>query len=179
MMAVPRLYIDGPVASGRHETVLRMAEQCLPAQRYGGGPLSLETPGVRFEIRRRVKPSLYYDIVDDADKDPEYTQRDYIASIDLLIFVVDSQPERIEAATLYLEDLRTALRKLGREPDLIPVLFQLNKRDLPGVVSESELRALFRAPRSAYVATSARHGHGIEQLIRAAFELTTRYPRKQ
>jgi predicted GTPase len=154
----------------------RMAELCVPTQYWYNGPLSFrdEKTGVGFEIRRRVKPSLWYDIVDDADKDPEYAeQRDYIASIDLLIFVVDSQRERVEAGTGYLEDLRTAFTRLGRAPDLLPVLFQLNKRDLPGVVAESELRELFRAPRGSYVPTSARHGEGIDQLIAAAVRLAT------
>jgi hypothetical protein len=181
-VTAPRIYIDGPAVSGRYETMMRMAELCVPTQRYGySGPLSFrdEKTGVAFEIRRRVKPSLWYDIVDDADKDPAYAeQRDYIASIDLLIFVVDSQRERVAAGTGYLEVLRSALTRLGRAPGLTPVLFQLNKRDLPGVVAESELRELFRAPRSAYVATSARHSQGIDQVIASAVHLVTQYPRQ-
>lgn len=143
------------------------------------GPLCFrdEKTGVRFEIRRRAKPSIWYDLVDDADTDPEYAeQRDYIASIDVLIFVVDSQRERLEAGIGYFDTLRTALTRLGRDPVLLPVLFQLTKRDLPGVVLESELRQLFRAPRGAYVATCARRGEGIDQVIAAAVHLAAPDP---
>jgi signal recognition particle receptor subunit beta len=59
---------------------------------------------------------------------------------------------------------------------MVPVVFQLNKRDIPGVVAVSELRELFRARRGVYVATSARNGDGIDQVITTAVQLATQYP---
>jgi predicted GTPase len=131
-----------------------------------------EARGVHLELRCRVDSSLVYDVVDDADRDPVYAaQRDFIATSDMVIFVVDSQRERLAASASCFEHLRVALARLGRDPASIPVVFALNKRDLPNIASVAELRTMFQSLVCKHVETVAHQGQGIDGLVDAVFEL--------
>src|SRR6201987_4549124 len=65
-----------------------------------------------------------------------------LKGVDGVIFVADSQIERIEANIESLENLRTNLPEQGYSLDKIPFVIQYNKRDLPSAASVEELRGL-------------------------------------
>ncbi len=60
---------------------------------------------------------------------------------DAVIFVADSRPERMEANTRALVQLREDLKALGLNPASVPIVMQWNKRDLPTAVAVAELEA--------------------------------------
>ncbi|MBH23896.1 MAG: gliding-motility protein MglA [Myxococcales bacterium] len=60
---------------------------------------------------------------------------------DGVIFVADSQRERMEANVISFEDLQENLAAYGYDINTIPFVIQYNKRDLPNAVPVEELRA--------------------------------------
>jgi hypothetical protein len=173
-----RVFLDGPGLAGSTETLKRIGERSAPPQRYDFSRLEWKcnSDTTVFEVLGRYHKAYVYDLFDDADKNPNYrAQLDYLTSIDALIFVVDSQRQRVEAGLYQLEAVRRALERSGRDPASVPVVFQLNKRDIPGVLSEIELLQQFRWPNSTHVSTVATTGAGIEALIVAAATLAERF----
>src|SRR6185436_16643611 len=65
-----------------------------------------------------------------------------LKGVDGVVFVADSQLDRLEANVESLENLRQNLREQGYNPDAIPLVVQYNKRDLPRVAPLDELRQL-------------------------------------
>ena len=62
-----------------------------------------------------------------------------LKGVDGVVFVADSQLERMEANLESVENLRTNLAEQGYDLDKIPYVVQYNKRDLPNAVSVDEL----------------------------------------
>ena len=65
-----------------------------------------------------------------------------LKGVDGVVFVADSQIERMEANIESLENLRTNLAEQGYYLDKLPYVVQYNKRDLPNVAPVDELREL-------------------------------------
>ena len=66
-----------------------------------------------------------------------------LKGVDGVVFVADSQLERMEANLESLENLRVNLAEQSYDLDKLPYVVQYNKRDLPSAVSVEELhRAL-------------------------------------
>src|SRR5512146_3010135 len=97
-------------------------------------PLSLrEIRGFRTRFHLyRVPGQVFYDA----------SRKLILKGVDGVIFVADSQIERIEANIESLENLRTNLAEQGYSLDKIPYVVQYNKRDLPSAAPMDELRGL-------------------------------------
>src|SRR5499426_3495637 len=65
-----------------------------------------------------------------------------LKGVDGIVFVADSQIERMEANIESLENLRLNLTEQGYDLDRIPYVIQYNKRDLPNAAPLDELRGL-------------------------------------
>lgn len=63
-----------------------------------------------------------------------------LKGVDGIIFVADSQIDKVQENLQSLEELRGHLRKMGYAPADIPLIIQFNKRDLPHVPAMDELR---------------------------------------
>src|SRR5262244_1867393 len=63
-----------------------------------------------------------------------------LKGVDGVVFVADSQIERMEANLESFENLRTNLGEQGYDLNRIPNVVQYNKRDLPNAVTIEELR---------------------------------------
>ena len=63
-----------------------------------------------------------------------------LKGVDGVVFVADSQLERMEANYESMDNLRFNLAEQGYELDNIPFVIQYNKRDLPNASSVEELR---------------------------------------
>ncbi len=62
-----------------------------------------------------------------------------LKGVDGIVFVADSQVERMEATLESLENLRTNLAEQGYDLNKVPFIMQYNKRDLPNAVPMEEL----------------------------------------
>jgi signal recognition particle receptor subunit beta len=70
-----------------------------------------------------------------------------LKGVDGVVFVADSQIERMEANLESVENLRVNLAEQGYDLDKVPYVVQYNKRDLPNVATVDELKRLIN-PRS-------------------------------
>ena len=92
---------------------------------------------------------------------------------DGVVFVADSQRERLDDNLQSLRELAHNVSRQGKRFDDFPVVLQYNKMDLPNALPASELdRSLntFGAPRFQAVAVT---GDGVFETLRAICKLVT------
>jgi mutual gliding-motility protein MglA len=94
-----------------------------------------------------------------------------LKGVDGVIFVADSQIERLEANQESLENLRTNLAEQGYSLEKIPYVIQYNKRDLPNVVDTVELRELLNPMSVPEYEAVARTGVGVFDTLKAVSKL--------
>ena len=80
------------------------------------------------------------------------TRRIVLTGVDGIVFVADSDPDRMEANLEALESTLEALRSLNRSFDRMPVFFQFNKRDLPNAMRPEEMDEALRVTRPTFLA---------------------------
>lgn len=91
----------------------------------------------------------------------EATRRVVLSGADAVVFVADSSPGRESDNRRSFEDLRQNMRANRLEPASVPVLVQLNKRDLPGVAPEASMASWFPGARAAPRPAIALDGRGV------------------
>jgi len=96
------------------------------------------------------------------------TSRQFILKgVDGIVFVVDSQLERMEADIESFESLEKGLERQGYDLGKLPLVFQYNKRDLQGVVPIQELEATFNSMRRPFFEAVANRGQGVMETLQA------------
>ncbi len=93
------------------------------------------------------------------------TRKLVLSGADGIVFVADTQSERLDSNLESLDDLNANLAEQGRKLSDLPHVFQWNKRDLPNLVPLDELDRrfnLFGAPSLPAVATT---GEGVFAVI--------------
>jgi signal recognition particle receptor subunit beta len=94
-----------------------------------------------------------------------------LKGVDGVVFVADSQMERMEANVESLENLRTNLGEQGYDLDKIPYVIQYNKRDLPNTASMEELRGLLNPRRVPEFEAVAPKGEGVYDTLKMIAKL--------
>jgi signal recognition particle receptor subunit beta len=90
-----------------------------------------------------------------------------LKGVDGVVFVADSQEERMDANIESLYNLEENLKSQGYDLLKIPYVLQLNKRDLPNVVSVEELTSeLNRKDEPVYEAVASK-GDGVFDTLKA------------
>jgi len=165
----------GPGWGGK-TTNLQHVHSCLPAGRRGA-LISLQTGDERtlyfdllpLDLGRiggwRVRFHLYT-----VPGQPRYrtSRRIVLQGADGIVFVADSDPARMEANRESLLELRAALAAEGRSRASLPLVFQYNKRDLPGAVPVTRLAALLEAGAHPAGEAVALRGEGVLATLRRA-----------
>ncbi len=90
-----------------------------------------------------------------------------LKGVDGVIFVADSQKERMEANIESLENLRDNLKEQGFDLDKIPYVMQYNKRDLPNASPIQELRPLLNPGAVPEFEGCAHIGKGVFETLKA------------
>lgn len=70
------------------------------------------------------------------------SRRVILDGLDALVFVADSQVERMDANVDTLDDLEQNLQSFSLSLSMIPVVLQYNKRDLPGIAPVEQMDRL-------------------------------------
>lgn len=94
-----------------------------------------------------------------------------LKGVDGVVFVADSQEERLDANIESLENLRFNLEEQGMQLDELPFVIQYNKRDLPNVSSVEELRGLLNPGGVPEFEGCATTGQGIFETLKAVAKL--------
>ena len=90
-----------------------------------------------------------------------------LKGVDGVVFVADSQIERMEANVESLENLRINLQDQGYELDKLPYVIQYNKRDLPNAASVEEMSPLLNAAGAVEFEACATVGTGVFETLKA------------
>jgi signal recognition particle receptor subunit beta len=94
-----------------------------------------------------------------------------LKGVDGVVFVADSQEERLDANIESLDNLRTNLEEQGYDLDKIPFVIQYNKCDLPNVTPLEELRALLNPRGVPEFQACATTGEGVFETLKAVAKL--------
>jgi signal recognition particle receptor subunit beta len=90
-----------------------------------------------------------------------------LKGVDGVVFVADSQIERMEANLESVENLRVNLSEQGYDLDKVPYVVQYNKRDLPNIATVEELRRLLNPRNVPEYQAVAPTGVGVFDTLKA------------
>jgi hypothetical protein len=103
-----------------------------------------------------------------------------LKGVDGVVFVADSQIERMESNMESIEDLSINLAEQGYELDKLPYTVQYNKRDLPNIVPVEDMDKLLNPRRVPWFEGVAVTGKGVFETLKSVakqvlFELKKNY----
>jgi signal recognition particle receptor subunit beta len=90
-----------------------------------------------------------------------------LKGVDGVVFVADSQEERMDANVESLYNLEENLQAQGYELMKLPYVLQLNKRDLPNIIPVEELALELRRKEEPVVEAVASNGAGVFDTLKA------------
>src|SRR5262245_46411798 len=99
------------------------------------------------------------------------SRRLILKGVDGIVFVADSQAERMDANVAAMQNLYENLSEYGYDPEQIPIVLQWNKRDLPSAVSLDEMRANLNPDNLPEYEAVAVSGEGVFDTLRAVSKL--------
>jgi signal recognition particle receptor subunit beta len=101
----------------------------------------------------------------------EASRKLILKGADGVVFVADSQEERLDANFETLENLREHLKEHKLDFNTIPYVLQLNKRDLPGVLSVEQLKKELQVKGEPVTEGVAIAGQGVFETLREVAKL--------
>ncbi len=108
------------------------------------------------------------------------TRKLVLKGVDGIVFVADSQRAMLDANVESLKNLRENLAEIGTNLDEIPLVLQLNKRDLPNIAPvEVMLDALDPERKAESVESVAAAGTGVFETLKLVSKLTLRTLRRR
>ena len=89
-----------------------------------------------------------------------------LRGVDGIVFVADSQEQRMDANVEALDNLMSNLKEHGYDFNKIPYVLQLNKRDLPNILSPEALNKELRKKNEAVIEAVAFQGVGVFETLK-------------
>jgi len=162
-----KIVYHGTGMCGKTTSLMYLNHHLPPSQR--GKFISLETPTER---------TLYFDFLPVITEARGYKFRyllfttpgqDYyeasrrlvLKGADGIVYVVDSQRERLHENLSSLNLLEKNLFEMGQRPELLPTVIQYNKRDLPNIVPLDDLEKRFNTKHNLSFPAVAKTGSGV------------------
>lgn len=97
----------------------------------------------------------------------EVSRQFILKGVDGIVFVADSQAERMEANIEAFESLEKGLETQGYDFSRIPLVMQYNKRDIAGAVSVRELETTLNSKKKPFYEAVANRGEGVMETLNA------------
>ncbi len=101
----------------------------------------------------------------------EASRRLILKGADGVVFVADSQEERLDANLETLDNLREHLKDHNLNFDTIPYVLQLNKRDLPNTMSVDDLKKQLVLKGESVLEAVAVQGQGVFDTLKEVAKL--------
>jgi signal recognition particle receptor subunit beta len=89
-----------------------------------------------------------------------------LKGLDGVVFVADSQLERMDENVESLRNLEKNLQQQGYDINQVPLVIQYNKRDLPNIASVAELRAALNKYNAPDFEATASIGRGVFESLK-------------
>lgn len=89
-----------------------------------------------------------------------------LKGLDGIIFVADSQNERMEENIQAMKNLEKNLEQQGYDIKEVPLVIQYNKRDLPNVTPVEQMRTVLNYYNSPEVEACAAEGQGVMETFK-------------
>jgi signal recognition particle receptor subunit beta len=99
------------------------------------------------------------------------TRKLVLRGADGLVFVADSQAEKMDENIESLTNLKENLAEYGYSADEMPIVIQYNKRDLPGILSIPELEAKLNPKGWKHFEAEAVTGKGVFDTLKMIIKL--------
>jgi len=90
-----------------------------------------------------------------------------LKGVDGVVFVADSQVERMEANLESIDNLKTNLGDQGYDLTTVPLVIQYNKRDLPNAAALDEMRRLLNPRGNPDFEAAAPAGRGVFETLKS------------
>ncbi|WP_124950498.1 GTP-binding protein [Sulfuriferula thiophila] len=177
-----KLVYYGPAMSGKTSNLMRLHDMLAPDLK--GEIMTLETQndrtlffdllplGFRTPSGWLIKLKLYTvpgQVVHDA------TRKAVLSRADGVVFVADSQQSQGVNNSEAFQNLEENVSRVGLDFETLPLVVQFNKRDLPNILTESEIKTRWAAAPWPLVLASALDGTGIKetfiQLLQAVYPI--------
>ena len=94
-----------------------------------------------------------------------------LKAVDGVVFVADSQIERMEANQESIENLAVNLKEQNYDVNTIPLVMQWNKRDLPTAAPTDEMSRLLNPLQRPEFLATATNGSGVFDSLKAIAKL--------
>ncbi|MBI1820020.1 MAG: GTPase domain-containing protein [Nitrospirae bacterium] len=94
-----------------------------------------------------------------------------LRGVDGVVFVADSQVERMEANIESLQNLQKNLSEHGFDINTIPYVVQYNKRDLPNVIPLEEMQKVLNPKGAPFFEAVAMSGKGVFETLKEVAKL--------
>jgi len=102
------------------------------------------------------------------------SQQFILKGVDGVVFVVDSNVERMETNIESFDLLGKSLNSQGYEISKLPLVFQYNKRDLPNILSVEELQTTFNPTGRPFFEAIANQGYGVMESLESISKMIIR-----
>jgi signal recognition particle receptor subunit beta len=108
------------------------------------------------------------------------TRKLVLKGVDGIVFVADSQKAMLDANLESFKNLRENLAEIGLSVDEIPLVLQLNKRDLPNIAPVDDVVDVIDPERKYdFVEAVASRGDGVFETLKMISKLTLRTLRRR
>jgi signal recognition particle receptor subunit beta len=108
------------------------------------------------------------------------TRKLVLKGVDGIVFVADSQKAMLDANLESFKNLRENLGEIGLSIDEIPLILQLNKRDLPNIAPVDDVLDIVDPERKyEWVEAVASRGDGVFETLKVISKLTLRTLRRR
>jgi signal recognition particle receptor subunit beta len=169
-----KLVYYGPALSGKTTNLIRLHD--LLAAGLTGDMMTLETEGDR---------TLFFDLLPVGFTAPsgllvkfkvftvpgqvvhDGTRKAVLSRADGVVFVADSQKNQSINNGAAFDNLVTNVAALGMDLATLPLVVQFNKRDMPDIVGEDQVRARWEKARWPLCFASALQGDGVLETFTA------------
>ncbi|XSG77047.1 hypothetical protein ACP8Y2_08555 [Herpetosiphon llansteffanensis] len=170
----------GPVASGKSSSLRRLAQTyakqqqlIYPLQRYANEEVRLVSCSVLGQQQLGAWRVHLHCLAQEGAAMDERHIKHWISIADAVMFVVDSQRDKLQENIIKLRNVARMQQQNQRNFSQLPLVLQYTKRDLPNVVAIELLQRYLNPLAWDYVETNAATGP-TEPIVAALHILETR-----